>query len=71
MRTVVKRRIFGVSGVSWVVGWLGWGRGCSEGSGRVFRRFRAVGHGPEGGRAGDTAVVVERVVDDAAGPVDA
>ena len=45
----------------------GWGNdwGCSKGSGMVFRRFRAVVHGPEWGKAGGY------VNDDVAGLVDA
>jgi hypothetical protein len=38
-------------------------RGCSDGSGSVFRRSRAAARGPEWGRAGDLAVVGKRVDD--------
>ena len=51
-------------------GWDALGQ-CSAGSSGVFRCFRAVCRGPEGGRGGDTAVVDGRVVDDVAGHVDA
>ena len=46
-------------------------QGCPGVSPNVFRCSRAVVHGPEWGRAGDTAVVDGRVVDDVAGHVDA
>ena len=51
----------------------GWNRlwGCSAGSSRVFRCSVGVVRGSGWGRAGDSAVVDERVDDDVAGRVDA